>query len=370
MERRLDRRRMESREERGAVIVILALMLVVLLSMLSLVVDVAALHYRKIALQNAADAAALAAANACGTSMGTTGAEAEAEHYTTANSIGAVVESGYPVYSPMCDAPSGEVTVSVTQEQPTFFAGIFGNDGTVTVRAAATAMWGGAGVFEHIAPLMLSSHRLSDCDIPPEGGVVDEPTLCTFYWDNSSSNPRNPNPALTNAEWGTLDLNNWNVPWTTHCNQAVPGEFATWMFQGFSGSLPIESPTTYVCRGQGNFGNSLNTLIRQAITDELLLYFPVNDQLTQVDRDGVPCLPATACSVDKYNIIGFARLRIVTLWSGKAESLASPCATRLTGVTMTANSRCMIAEWTDYTNEGLNPSGGANFGLVPVRLTA
>jgi hypothetical protein len=28
----------------------------------------------------------------------------------------------------------------------------------------------------------------------------------------------------------------------------------------------------------------------------------------------------------------------------------------------------MIAEWTEYTPEGLNPQGGENFGLVPVQL--
>jgi hypothetical protein len=33
-----------------------------------------------------------------------------------------------------------------------------------------------------------------------------------------------------------------------------------------------------------------------------------------------------------------------------------------------ANARCMVAVWDAYTNEGLNPEGGQNFGVVPVRL--
>jgi hypothetical protein len=141
------------------------------------------------------------------------------------------------------------------------------------------------------------------------------------------------------------------------------------MFHGFDGRLEIEQPTTYVCRGQGNFGNALDTLIQGAIDDGLALYFPVNDPLTQIAMNGVPCQPGGACSVDKYNIIGFAKLTIVELWSGKQQTASSPCVERIPAVDITANSRCMQALWTDYTNEGLQTSEGENFGLVPVRLT-
>ncbi|MEX0984676.1 MAG: pilus assembly protein TadG-related protein [Actinomycetota bacterium] len=368
MGRRLRPRRDRLREQDGAVVVIVALCIVALIGVASLVVDLGGVYFRRVALQNSADAAALAAANACGTNQGVSGAEDEANYFTNANSEGAIVEAGFPTYAPMCDSPFGEVTVQVVQEQPVFFAGVFGSDGDTTVRASATAQWGGAGAFEHVAPLMISADRLHDCDIPPEPNEEVIEQICTFFWDNSSSNPNDPNPALTNAEWGTLDLNNWDVATTVNCNQATPPEFEQWMFQGFPGELPITPPETYVCRGQGNFGNSLNMLIEDAIDDELSLYFPVNDPLTQVDRDGFPCQPGDDCSVDKYNILGFARLTIVQLWSGKQEAESSPCAERLPDFDMTANSRCMQALWTDYSNEGLDPSEGENFGLVPVRL--
>ena len=357
-------------DERGAVLAITVLSLIALLGMTVLVVDVGGLMFRRVALQNSSDAAALAAAISCGTGEGTTIATEQAARLASEDSTGAQVATGYPKYSPSCDAANGSVTVRVTVDQQLFFAPVLTGGRAASVTTEATAAWGGAGTSEHVAPLMLSSHRLTDCDIPPPPEQDPMPTTCTFYWDNSSASGQNPNPALTNAEWGTLDLNMWNALPSDHCNQSVPTDFETWMFDGFDGSLQIDGDPTYVCRGQGNFGNAFDKLIEDAITADLFLYFPVNNPQKQIDKDGGLCPPGSRCSVDKYDIIGFARLQVTQLWSGKVESEASPCATRLSpAVTITANSRCMEAEWVGYTNGGLNPSGGKNFGVVPVTLT-
>lgn len=370
------RRRLQVRRgsEDGAVLIIVTLLLVAMMGMLVLVVDVGGLLYRRVAMQNAADAAALAAALSCGSNQGHAEATRSAKLLAAQNSDGAVVSPGYPKFSPNCESTSGTVTVRVRVEQLLFFGPVLGSGNTTPVSTEATAKWGGAGATGEIAPLMLSSNRLTDCKIPPPAGEPVVPTTCTFYWDNSPANPNNPDPALTNAEWGTLDLINWDVPWDRQCNNSTPPEFSTWMFQGFPGQLNIEPPPnpTYVCRGQGNFGNSFDTLLQEAIDQQLLLYFPVNDPLKQIARDGSICSPGMSCSVDKYDILGFAKLAITDLWSGKSSTSykgVSPnaCATRL-GITPTANSRCIVAEWTDYTNEGLVPAGGQNFGLVPVSL--
>ena len=368
MYRRVREQRQEGPQD-GAVLVIVLLMLMAMMGMLVLVVDVGGLLYRRVAIQNAADAGALAAALSCGTNQGHADATVSAALLAAENSDSAVLSPGYPRFEPNCEAPSGTVTVRVTVDQTLFFGQVLGSGDSAPVSAEATAKWGGAGTSEHIAPLMLSSNRLSDCQIPPPEGVAFEAKTCTFYWDNSPLNPNDPDPVLTNAEWGTLDLLNWNVAPTVSCNNSTPPEFQTWMFDGYAGALDIEPlpAPTYVCRGQGNFGNSFDMLIEQAITDQLFLYFPVNQPLLQIDRDGNICSPGMNCSVDKYDIIGFAKLRIVQLWSGKQEAELSPCVTRL-GITPTPNSRCMVAEWVNYTNEGLNPSGGENFGVVPVSL--
>jgi Flp pilus assembly protein TadG len=369
MGRRPERSRAPLRDERGVVIVVVSLSLLALMGITVLTVDMGYLYYRRTAMQNAADAAALAAAQSCGLREGAEVAIDQAGLYAAGNVSDSAIVSGFPVFEPDCDAASGTVTVTVNAESDLFFAPILGSE-SATVGATAQATWGGAGAFANVAPLMLAADRLHDCDIPPEPDEEVTEQICTFFWDNSSSNPSNPNPALTNAEWGTLDLENWDVEPSTHCNQAVPSDFEEWMFTGYPGDLPITPPHTYVCRGQGNFGNALDTLIEQAIEAELSLFFPVNDPQSQIDRLGIVCPPGGACSVDKYDIIGFAQLTIVQLWSGKAESEASPCAERLPEFDMTANSRCMQALWTDYSSEGLEPTEGENFGLVPVQLVA
>jgi hypothetical protein len=377
------------REERGAVLVIVTLLLLALMGMLVLVVDVGGLFYRRVQLQNAADAAALAAAISCGKAEGVLEARAQADLYTLENSDSAFVAPGYPQFFPSCTAPSGRVTVLVRAQQQLFFAPAIGGGGSGQVQAQATAIWGGAGAGEHVAPLMLSAHRLTTCEIPPPPGspIPEGGIICAFWWNNS---PRADIEDLTNAEWGTLDLLKWDVTADTHCDNSTPPQFEEWMFQGFFEPLPINpgehplaphtDPHTYVCRGQGNFGASLDNIIDDAIFDPavdeepLFLYFPVNDPFGQIDADGLPCVPLELladpldfrpCSVDKYDIIGFARLEIIALYKGNTPEAEAACPDLWV---RDANARCMVARWVEYTTEGLEPDGGENFGLVPVKL--
>lgn len=362
-----------SRDESGATLVIVTLSLLALFGMMILVVDVGSLLYARRALVNAADAAALAAAQSCGKQEGQSEADLQASFYTVANQSGAVVVSGFPKYTPSCDNPWGFVRVRVTTDRPLFFAPVLGLDSETPVTFEAMAAWGGAGAGEKVAPLMLSANRMSDCDLPPEDPdtIPAEGIICAFWWNNS---PRSQPEDLANAEWGTLDLLNWDVEPPVHCNNSTPPQFEEWMLVGYFEPLPITPPTTYVCRGQGNFGNALNNIIDDAIAEGDPLYFPVNDPLTQIDSSGTACPPpdpadpdATTCAVDKYNIIGFAKLEIIGLFRGNSSQSATFCG-HIPEEERDSNARCMVARWTEYTPEGLNPQGGENFGLVPVRL--
>lgn len=375
--------RIGARDEAGAVVIIVALSMVAIFGMLALVVDVGGVLYRRVQLQNAADAAALAAAISCGTQEGSTEARRQADVLTAANSLGAQVTPGWPTYTPNCEASNGTVTVRVRGAQDLAFAGVLGIAGSAEVTAQATAMWGGAGIGENIAPLMLSAERLNDCQIPPPPDTPER--ICAFWWDNSPASADD--PALSASEWGTLDLLKWNVVPATHCDNSTPPQFAEWMYEGFWGPLPInpDDPLTsadvptYVCRGQGNFGASLDKLIEDAIGQDppFFLYFPVNDPRGQIDANGNLCVPPDllddptqydGCTVDKYDIIGFARLEILALYKKQDEEAVDMCTSRIPGAEPTANSRCMLARWVGYTNEGLSPEGGENFGLVPVTL--
>jgi hypothetical protein len=385
MRRSLPRRHLS--DESGATLIIITLSLIGLFGMMVLVIDVGSVLYARRALVNAADAAALAAAQSCGQKEGRIAADVQAAHYTAENATDAIVVGGYPDYWPSCDHPAGFVTVRVTVDRPLFFAPVLGLDPEAPVVTEATAAWGGAGAGEKVAPLMLSWNRLSDCEIPPENPEdLPQGTICAFWWDNSPSGGQQ-NPDLANAEWGTLDLLNWDITPPVHCNNSTPPQFEEWMLEGFPLPLPIDSDFyggvpldthTYVCRGQGNFGAALDRDIEAAACptpgqpDCDPLYFPVNRQTTQIDANGNVCGPdefaTTNCSVDKYDIVGFARLYIVELWKGNRQEALDACAHVDPPPERDANARCLIARWENYTTEGLNPQGGENFGLVPVRL--
>jgi hypothetical protein len=364
--------------------VIVALTLVAVFAMAVLTVDVGALFLQRRALVAAADAAALAAAQSCARRQGVDEANVQADFYAVANAPGSAVTAGYPVYSPNCQAPAGTVTVRVEADQELFFAPALGLPGEGPVSAQATAAWGGAGVGTNVAPLMISADRLHDCDIPPPADAPPlYPVPCSFWWDNSPASADD--PALSNAEWGTLDLLNWDILPPVHCNNSTPPQFEEWMLEGFFAPLPIDSDyyggiegdgNTYVCRGQGNFGAALDNDIRDAMVPPLDLYFPVNDPTGQIDVNGDPCVPPDllpdpstyeGCSVDKYDIIGFAKMQITGLYRGNRPEARTYCG-HIELFEPDANARCMTTMWVGWTTEGLNPQGGENFGLVPVRL--
>lgn len=373
-------------DQGGATLIIVTLSLLALFGMMVLVVDVGSLLFVRRELVNAADAAALAAAQSCGQKEGAATADLQAEFYAVRNQSGAVVVGGYPTYFPSCDSPAGLVTVRVTTSRPLYFAPVLGLDPDAPVTTQATASWGGAGIGEKVAPLMLSMNRLSDCEIPPENPEdLPQGQVCAFWWDNSPSGGQT-NPDLANAEWGTLDLLNWDVTPAVHCDNSTPPQFEDWMLEGFALPLPIDSDFygatagdthTYVCRGQGNFGAALDHDIEAAACpivgdpDCDPLYFPVNRYTTQIDSAGNVCGPAeftaTNCAVDKYDIVGFARLYIQEIHRGNTDEALAACS-HVPNITRDANARCMLARWEGYTPEGLDPQGGQNFGLVPVRL--
>jgi hypothetical protein len=387
MHRRLPRRTRS--DETGATLIIVTLSLLALFGMMVLVVDVGSVLFVRRALVNAADAAALAAAQSCSHKEGTVAADLQAEYYAGANHEGAFVAGGYPQYFPRCDAPAGLVTVRVTVDTPLFFAPVLGADQDTPVTTQATAVWGGAGAGEKVAPLMLSANRLSDCDIPPEN-PEDLPSgqVCAFWWNNS--NKAQNNPDLANAEWGTLDLLSWDILPSVHCNNSTPPQFEEWMLRGFPLPLPIDSDfygaradddRTFVCRGQGNFGAALDHDIEAAATPDAngekdALYFPVNRPSTQIDPtpldpEGVICSPelyaTTNCAVDKYDIIGFAHLYVDAIYRGNQNEALEACA-HVPGIERDANARCIVTRWVSYSNEGLIPREGVNFGVVPVAL--
>lgn len=126
------------REERGAVAVVVALMMVPLLGCAAIAVDVAAVRAEQQQLQGAADAAALAVAADC--ARGTCGnTVTTANTLVQANGPGPGGSLGTPTVS--VDATGATVTARATQQH--WFAPVLGI-GSSAVSRSSRAQWAGA----------------------------------------------------------------------------------------------------------------------------------------------------------------------------------------------------------------------------------
>lgn len=139
--------------DRGSVTVVMAAFVVLLFAIGAMVIDVGAQYHRRRALQNGADAGALAiaqmcAAGDCGDPTGT------AQEYGDANASGAsvtveevcgdgVTGSGACADPPPVPAGASYVRVTLNKYVDFTFARLIGFDGS-SMRARATVAWGGA----------------------------------------------------------------------------------------------------------------------------------------------------------------------------------------------------------------------------------
>ena len=139
------------RRERGTITVIIAVGMVAFLGFTALVVDVGYLYFQRRDLQNAADAAALAAAWELPGDV-----QAQADEYALKNNIS---------YGVTAQKQNGdqEVKVTITNNFPRFFGRVFGNDNyIVSTTATAVKRWGMGGVMP-FAPLPGNYNDVANC---------------------------------------------------------------------------------------------------------------------------------------------------------------------------------------------------------------
>ncbi|MGH2529050.1 MAG: pilus assembly protein TadG-related protein [Actinomycetota bacterium] len=192
-----------ARDERGAVLMMVAICLLVILGMLVLTFDLGRGVAIKRNMVAGADAAALAAARECGLANGEAAAKQAATDLLVDNN-GAATVTGFridPGPAQCLGAPNPDpdknptVTVTVRVPQEYFFAPIFGiNNGTVV--ASATAEWTLGAT--NPAPVKLDQLKIEECleDGIGTDGVVD----CYFTFE--------PNKTLSGAgsDWGWLNV--------------------------------------------------------------------------------------------------------------------------------------------------------------------
>lgn len=150
MRGRLDRGRGRLGEERGAVAVMVALLMVPLLGFAAIAVDVAAVHAERQALRNGADAAALAVAvdcarNACGNTVQTAASLAAANSGSMSSTLA----------RPAVLVGPSSVTVTTTATQQHVFAPLIGVESS-TASATSTAAWSGISHAVAAVPMAIS----------------------------------------------------------------------------------------------------------------------------------------------------------------------------------------------------------------------
>ena len=291
---------MRSSDESGATIVIVVLCLTVFMGMLMLVVDVGGLLLDRREMVNGADAAALGAAQSCAGLPGVPVDEADALASENINGDPSLTRLEFAVIEGACPGPSGKLRVAYQVSSDLTFAPALGLSDNSPVEAEATAMWGSSGASNNVVPIMLRMDQLQgNCDFPE----VAEGETCSFWNDNQLDE-------LGNAQWGFLNLDQWDVPPGENCSSAGASDRSGWIEGGYPDLLSLHYPDpTYVCADSGH-ANSVWSTLRGEVGD--ILIFPVNEEATQL-----PGPPPT--TPDKYNIIGFASLELVAVYNGNQE---------------------------------------------------
>ena len=150
-----------ARDETGAITILLAICMTVVLGMAALAIDIGAAEARKAQLQDAADAAATGIAQRCFDSPLTMAAACDAgvRAGATATASGYAVDNVNDGSASVLSVvfTSNTVKVTLASDQPSFFARIFDVTST-TVRTDATAKWG-----QPATPLPLAYHQ---CALP------------------------------------------------------------------------------------------------------------------------------------------------------------------------------------------------------------
>jgi Flp pilus assembly protein TadG len=159
-----------TRDESGAVAVLVALLLIALMGLSAFTADLGVAYVNKRQLQTAADAGALGAAvvfaQGTSTSGGCAGMLASRSGVAQTEAVAKVADNdndtapAVPKFEPSCDASALKVKVTASATSPSFFGRIFGRD-NYPVDRTATAVVGVAGsVGAGLRPLALCSRDL------------------------------------------------------------------------------------------------------------------------------------------------------------------------------------------------------------------
>ena len=306
------------RDESGQVLVIVALMLIGLLVVVGLAIDGGHVYQQRRAMQNAADAAALAGARALCLELGQAAATVEAYNYLTAN--GGDGDLSHIVVDPGAYL----VTVTSVTEATTFFVRIIGIE-SVTVSAVAEALCGcsdgGCGLWPIALDLDTFRAASGDCGTR------------FLLWDDT-------NIECYDSAWATEDPVVHDPRDYYNCLGllVVPGEARAWVdfsaalesgetdpcdqpgcgnaelkdrIQGFAGHDPDDEcfsqvrELPYCIAGDSGVRDVSWRLVEEEAGEVKVIPLYSETGCTMVDDSG------SACGTERYLVTDFACIRIV-----------------------------------------------------------
>jgi Putative Flp pilus-assembly TadE/G-like len=302
--------------ERGATAVIVVISLFAMLGLVVLTVDVGQLLFKRRAMVNASDAAALAAAQSCAGLDDTDDPALVANVFAQQN---VSVATGGITDIAGCDGPAfGHVTVEYGMDQSLFFAGVLGANGPARVTTSATAGWGPTGGGNPVPIVVYEGLTQGGCNIV-EG--IPAGSTCYLWYDND---------LFGDSAFGFLNLCTESDPcqqgWDVSADASCPAdrrdveEWVNGSWQGGPNITNYPDGPTFVCRVSGLNSDIWQNELTPRVGQELM--FPVNDCTTQVDKDG----NVVGCNAvpDKYNIVGFIVLELTAVLDDQADWGVAP----------------------------------------------
>lgn len=285
------------RNERGAVGVVVALLMVPLMGFAAIAVDVSALYAARQQLQAGADAGALAVAHDC--ARGACGIPSSTAQQMATSNLNNGLATATITNGPLTTA-SGKVTVRNSSVRQHSFAPILGlNESTINV--GATAAWGYVSGGTAVLPVTFSY-----CEFLAQtgGGVPSGITETTMYFTKSSGvvGCTGPSNNAVPGGFGWLDVNSGTCNTTTVLSQVL--------FSKAGNSVPSSCTTADFVALQGK-----------------TVLLPVFDQVTDSGSNAY------------YRIYGYAAFKITGYSFAGQYSWNPPCG---------GNDRCIRGYFTQF----------------------
>lgn len=327
-------------EERGAVAVIVALLLVVLIGMGAVVIDVGALYQERRELQNGADAGALAIAENCVRgSCGATGATAATFADLNSNDLTSAAVVALPG-----DRGAKSVTVTTTTREANgdtflthWLAPVLGVKST-TVAARATAMWGAVSG----GPVLPLTFGRCEFDRLVPTGVPSEPGAGTAQILFHDGNPDDPCSGRAGGDFpGSFG---WLDPDASGCTASLSVDQTATTDTG--NSLPG------TCKDR--FDHAKQTAAYPDHLAKTVVLIPIFDSASGVGNNGV------------YHVYGFAEFFVTGWYFGSQYYYPNPKTKAPCG----GDQRCIQGYFVRYvdvgavTTEPAPDLGATTFGLV------